>query len=187
MTSHSLFLHLRRAQPRNNGAYVFSTKLFVAGLLAAALLGAVVPASAADKAPDWMREAARQTLPTYPPETEAVVLLDECITTVKDKGEIETLYRRAYKILRPEAREEYGGVRVDFDNETKLSYLKGWAIPANGPEYAVSDKEAVESGWGEDLYSDKRYKVLRLPAVEPGSIVGYEYVQKKRPYVFEDG
>jgi len=155
-------------------------------LLAAVVCGLSLPAPAADKAPDWMHEAARQTLPTYPPETVAVVLLDEYVTTVKDKGEIETLCRRAYKILRPEAREEYGKVAVHFDAETKLSYLKAWAIPATGPEYEVNDKEAIESGLGEELYSDKRYKILRLPAVEPGSIVGYEYVQKNRPYLFED-
>jgi hypothetical protein len=151
------------------------------------LLAWVPQARAADKAPDWMHEAARQTLPTYPPETVAVMLLDERITTVKDKGEIETLYRRAYKILRPEARNAYGVKTVNFDGETKLSYLKAWAIAASGSEYEVNEKEASESGWSsEELYSDERRKTLRLPAVEPGSIVGYEYVQKKRPYVFED-
>jgi transglutaminase-like putative cysteine protease len=158
----------------------------IKAVLATLLCCQALPAPAADKAPDWMHEAARQTLPAYPPETVAVVLLDECITTVKDKGEIETLYRRAYKILRPEARDTYGSVSVDFDNETKLSNLKAWAIPASGSEYEVNDKEAVESGLGEELYSDERHKTLRLPSVEPGSIVGYEYVQKKRPYVYED-
>jgi hypothetical protein len=154
--------------------------------LALLVLGLPSPMKAADKAPDWMHEAARQTLPAYPPETVAVILLDERNTTIKDNGEIETLYRRAYKILRPEARDEYGTVVVNFDSETKLSYLKAWAIPPTGPEYQVNEKDAIESGWTEDLYSDERRKGLQLPAVEPGSIVGYEFVQKERPYVFED-
>ncbi len=160
--------------------------VWVGVCLASFLLGLPSPVLAADKAPDWMHEAARQTLPAYPPETVAVVLLDERNTTVKDNGEIETLYRRAYKILRPEARDEYGRVVVNFDTETKLSYLKAWAIPPSGPEYQVNEKDAIESGWSEDLYSDERYKLLKFPAVEPGSIVGYEYVQKERPYIFED-
>ncbi len=187
MMSHSSFLHPHKAQGRNNILRRFAPAnvLFLA-FLTAILISLVSPAWAADKAPDWMREAARQTLPTYPPETVAVVLLDECITTVKDKGEIETLYRRAYKILRPEAREEYGMVIVPFDTETKLSYLKAWAIPPNGPEYQVTEKDAIETGWSEELYSDDRRKELRLPAVVPGSIVGVEFVQKKRPYMYED-
>lgn len=133
-----------------------------------------------------MHESARQPLPTYPPETVAVVLLDESVITVKDSGEIETLARRAYKILRPEAREQYGTVEVGLGTETKLSYMKAWAIPATGPEYEVNDKEAIETGYGEELYSSVRRKRLRIPAVEPGSIVGYEFVQRDRPYVLED-
>src|SRR5712692_8803834 len=167
-TSHSSFLPRRRQRRKSSFLRSLSpSNILTQVLLAAVVCGLSLPAPAADKAPDWMREAARQTLPTYPPETVAVVLLDERITTVKDKGEIETLYRRAYKILRPEARDEYGKVAVHFDAETKLSYLKAWAILATGPEYEVNDKEAIESGLGEELYSDKRYKILRLPAVEP--------------------
>ena len=150
------------------------------------LFGGTSGARGADEAPDWMHEAARQTLPTYPPETVAVILLDERVTTAKDNGEIETLHRRAYKILRPEARDQYGEVGVHFDSETKVSYLKAWAIPANGPEFEVNDKEAIESGFSEELYSDLHDKVLRIPAVQPGSVVGYEYVQKQRPYILED-
>jgi len=176
-----------RAQKRSSLLRAFlPVKVVSAGLLAVGLCCIAPQALAADKAPDWMHDAARQTLPAYPPETVAVILLDERITTVKDNGEIETLYRRAYKILRPEARDEYGLVIVPFDMETKLSYLKAWAIPPTGPEYAVNEKDAIESGWSEDLYSDERRKGLQFPAVEPGSIVGYEYVQKKRPYIFED-
>ena len=177
-----------RAQRRSNLLRAFSTAKIVSAALLAVVLCCIAPqALAADKAPDWMHDAARQTLPTYPPETVAVVLLDECVTTVKDNGEIESLYRRAYKILRPEARDEYGMVAVNFDTETKISYLKAWAIPPSGPEYQVNEKDAVETGlFAEGLYNDVRHKVLQLPAVEPGSVVGFEYVQRKRPYVFED-
>ena len=88
----------------------------------------------ADTAPEWMRAAAHQTLPEYSKDTVAVVLLDEQQTTVKDNGEIETKYRRAYKILRPEGRDQYGGVVVSFSNDTKLSFFKAWTITADGRE-----------------------------------------------------
>ena len=142
---------------------------------------------AADQAPDWLRAASQDKLPDYPKETEAVVLLEEQYTTVKDNGEIETRCRRAYKLLRPEGREGYGGVAVNFDNETKLTYLKAWTITADGAAIELKEKEAVEAGLSSyEIYSDKRVKYLKFPEANPGSVVGYEYVQKHRPFVFED-
>src|SRR5215470_7183772 len=72
--------------------------------------------------PDWLRALAGQPLPKYPDKTNAVVLLDEQLTSVDHEGEIKTLYRRAYKILRPEGR-KYATFAVHFDQETRLTYL----------------------------------------------------------------
>jgi len=156
----------------------------LARLLLAACLAAAPSASAG--APDWLRAAARTPLPTYPEDTNAVVLLDEHLTTVKDNGDIETLFRHAYKILRPGGRER-GIIGVYFDNETRLTYLKAWSITARGDEYEVKEKDAVEtSPFVGALYQDTRYKLLRIPAAEPGNVVGYEYVQKRRPTVLQD-
>lgn len=142
---------------------------------------------AADQAPDWLLAASQDKLPDYPKDTEAVVLLEEQYTTVKDNGEIETRCRRAYRLLRPEGREGYGGVAVNFDNETKLTYLKAWTITADGAAIELKEKEAVEAGLSSfEIYSDKRVKYLKFPEANPGSVVGYEYVQKHRPFVFED-
>src|SRR5438046_4796935 len=69
-------------------------------LLSAALM--TVPAAA--EVPEWLRTAAHVALPSYPEKTDAVILLDEQETRVKDSGEIRTTRRLAYKILRPEDR-----------------------------------------------------------------------------------
>src|SRR5579863_3082553 len=79
---------------------------------------------AADSAPDWLRAAAAETLPDYPKDAVAVMLLDELHTTVKDNGDIENTYRCAYKFLRPEARDDYSYAVVRFDNQTKVSYFR---------------------------------------------------------------
>jgi hypothetical protein len=143
--------------------------------------------SAADSAPDWLRAAAQQKLPNYDKDTVAVILLDETRTTVHDNGEIETRHRGAIRLLRPEARREYGGEAVPFDKDTKISYLKAWTIEANGHEIAVGEKDAVEQGFLEDIeYTDVKVKELQFPEANPGNVVGYEYVQRNRPYVFED-
>ena len=136
----------------------------------------------ADTAPEWLRAAAHQTLPEYPKDTIAVVLLDEEQTTVKDNGDIETRHRLAYKLLRPEARDKYGYAAVQFNNETKVSFFKAWTITADGKEMELKEKDAVEySLTSFEVFSDQRAKVIKCSAADPGSIVGYEYVQKNRP------
>ena len=161
------------------------TSIWAALLLTASVCG-WAPAARAGL-PDWLREAARAPLPQYPDDVDAVVLLDEQVTSISQNGEINTRYREAYKILRPEGRAR-GMVVVYFDNETQLTYLKAWSIPAGGQEYEVKEKEAVETGFpgGGILYHDTHYKVLKIPAAEPGNIIGYEYEQKRRPYILQD-
>jgi hypothetical protein len=37
-----------------------------------------------------------------------------------------------------------------------------------------------------EVFSDQRAKFIRFPEANVGSLVGYEYVQRHRPFVFED-
>jgi transglutaminase-like putative cysteine protease len=151
--------------------------LFLVSWAGSPVLGAV---------PGWLRAAAQASLPKYPDDTNAVVLLGEQITTVTDAGEINTLHRQAYKILRPQGRDR-GIVAVYFDNETHLTHLRGWAISADGKDYEVKEKDAIEtSAFSESLYGDTRHKVLKIPAADPGSVIGYEYEQRQRPSIVQD-
>jgi transglutaminase-like putative cysteine protease len=163
-----------------------------AGVLAVAAIVAAVlvwfaPRTLADNAPDWLRAAAQDKLPEYPKETEAVVLLEDIQTVVKDNGEIETRTRRAYRLLRPAGRENYGNAIVHFDNETKISFLKAWTIRPSGEAIEVKEKDAIDVAYSSyEVFSDQRVKVLKFPEAEVGSVVGYELVQKQRPLVFDD-
>jgi hypothetical protein len=115
------------------------------GILSAIILSAMAVASAPSAAastPEWLRAATQTPLPKYAEDTNAVVLLDEQITTVTDAGEIKTMYRRAFRILRSEGRNR-ALVAVYFDNETRLTRLKAWSIPAGGKDYEVKEKDAV--------------------------------------------
>ena len=137
--------------------------------------------------PDWLRSAAHETLPKYKDDTNGVILLHEEITNVDANGEIRTTYREAIKILRPIAREELSHVAVHFDNETKLTWLKGWSITASGQEYEVKEKDAVETNaFSDNFMSDSRMKMLQIPGADVGTVVGYEYQQRWRPSVYED-
>jgi hypothetical protein len=128
-------------------------------------------------------------LPVHDEKTDAVLLYSEEIVTVQSAEKIKTLTRVAYKILRPGGR-ELGTVVIPFSAETKITSLHAWCIPAQGKDYEVKEKDGAEVSLpavpGSELITDVRVKVLRIPASEPGNIVGYEYEQQDRPYVLQD-
>jgi len=155
------------------------------GFRVVALLGVFFTSAAARAGtPDWLRDAARTSLPSYSEDTDAVVLLDERVVTVSASGEVRSTYRKAVKILRPEGRTK-GTLYVYFDRQTEITSLKGWSITADGQEYEVKKGDAITAGYSEELYSDTRYQVLQIPASLPGNVVGYEYQQLERPFVLQ--
>jgi hypothetical protein len=150
-------------------------------------LAALLPVSARAGVPDWLRVLAQQPPKTYANDVNAVILLSESETTVKDNGETITRERRVIRVLRPEGRET-AFQAVPFDEETKLNYFKGWSISAKGQEYEAKKDDIVEVGGGEgyEIYSDEKFKAMRIPGVDIGTVVGVEWEQKRHPYTFED-
>ena len=136
--------------------------------------------------PDWVREAAKQTLPSYPKTTKAVVLLNEVTYTVGANGQAVEHVRRVVKILRPQGR-DYGYPVVYFDKDSKVLSMHVWSIDAAGHEYSLKDNEIMEIGHPGDgeMYNDARAKVADPPGRDPGGIIAYEYEERERPYVAE--
>jgi transglutaminase-like putative cysteine protease len=136
-----------------------------------------------------MHAQVNASLPAHDDKTPAVLLYSETVLSVQGPGKIRRLERKAYRILRHEG-EDFGIVRIDFDAQSRITALRGWSIPAQGQDYEVRDKDAVETGLagieGGELVSDVRSKVLRIPAATVGSIVGYEVEQEQRPYLMAD-
>jgi Domain of Unknown Function with PDB structure (DUF3857) len=132
-------------------------------------------------APAWLTAVAHDTYPGVPAETNAVILYDEQETTVQSNGDIETMYRRAYLILRPDGK-QYGVVAVPFDNETKITWMKAWCIPKEGKNYELKEKDAVEVGDFESFYSDDRRKVLEIPAAFPAMLSATSIAKKSAPF-----
>ncbi len=136
--------------------------------------------------PPWLSAAASQPVPAYSSDTNAVQLLDEEIISVRDNGEISTVRHVAYKILQAKGR-SVAHVSIPFDEETRISNLHAWALPAGGGrEFELKDKDAIEVAISSSFYDDDRKKVFEIPAAEPGNVVGYEYEQRERPYVLQD-
>ncbi len=160
------------------------------GLLPLAILLLLTPTPALgskpDSIPDWVRTAAQQKLPTYSPETNAVVLLEDTTYTVAPDGSATEHYRHVVKILRPQGREE-GIVAVPFDKDTKILSMHVWSIGPDGHEYAVKDNDLVEYGYpGQgNFFVDLKVRAANAPGRDPGGIVAYEYEQRSHPYLTE--
>jgi hypothetical protein len=136
-----------------------------------------------------MHAVASAPVPAHDEKTDAVLLYEERTVNVQSADKIKTQVRRVYKILRPSGR-EYGIAGVSFNAHAKINGLRGWCIPAQGKDYEIKDKEAVEVALpkveGSELISDVKEKLLQIPAPDPGNIVGYEYEEDEQPMVLQD-
>jgi hypothetical protein len=138
--------------------------------------------------PDWVLHAANTKLPAYPPETKAVVLLEDKLLTVQPDGRAVVRYREVIKILRQQGR-EYARVVVPFSADYKLSALRVWSIGPDGHQYTVKADEIREVGnfeWGM-LYVDERAKVVEPPGADPNGVIAYESEQQLPTYLTEEG
>jgi Domain of Unknown Function with PDB structure (DUF3857) len=150
------------------------------------LVATLFPLLASAGTPDWLRSLAQQPQKKYAEDANAVVLLDEREITVRDAGDIVTHGRIAYRILRPEGR-HFAELGLHFDNETKINSFHGWSITSKGQEYEAKDKDALETSMSTyAIFSDIKYKVMILPGADVGTVVGFEYEQKDRPFLFQD-
>ena len=132
--------------------------------------------------PDWVHQAASQTLPGYPPDTNAVVLLVDESDTVTGPGEYVEHYRRVVKLLRPDGRNE-GNLSVYLGHQEKLISLHAWAVDKTGREYEMKEKDFEEQNpYTGMFYEDVRYRTLHAPASEPGSVIALEYEVRRHAW-----
>ncbi len=149
----------------------------------------VLPACASD-APPWMHAVVNTTVTPVDDKADAAVLFSEEIVTVQSADKVRSVVRAVYKILRPGGR-DHGVVVVSFNPHRKITGMRGWCIPATGgKDYEVRDKDAVITSLpkieGSELVTDVKEKILRIPAADVGSIIGYEYEIEEQPFVLQD-
>jgi hypothetical protein len=154
-----------------------------AWILLVALFG-IMPSRAAT--PDWVRQAADATLPSYEAETNAVVLLDHVDVKILSSDEYLQHYRRVVKILRPEGRDE-ADLAVYVRGKEKLHSIHCWSFDRSGREFELKDKDFAERGsfFGFELYNDIRLKTATCPGADPGSVIAFEYEVQRREWVNE--
>lgn len=145
-----------------------------------------VSTAAQAEVPDWLRSLARQPNKSYADDVNAVVLLDDNVTTVRENGDLVRHGRRVVRILRPEGRNEGAYARY-YNGDSKVNYLRGWSITSKGQEYETKSSDVFESNVSTyEVYSDAKVKALRVPGTDVGTVIGFEYEEQERPYTFHD-
>lgn len=151
-----------------------------------AIFSCPLTATAKDKTvPAWLKEVASQPVPSYTSHTDAVVLLYDVRYTVSPDGMAVEHVREVFKLLRPQARERYGSLGAWYNGDSRLLSMQAWSIGADGHEYVIDSRQMSDSSGGEgfELYSDARYRSVRLPAADAGAVVALEFERQRRPYV----
>jgi len=182
MNSRSCCNRVRRVRATNGRLLALAIGIF------SCTFASVPAAFAGGDAPPWMHAVVNAPLPSYDAKTDAVLLYSQTDIVVVSSDRIITHVREAYKILRPGGRDR-GIVHVNFNPERKIKSIHGWCIPAQGKDYEVKDKDAIEVSpdtAGGELISDTKFEVLRIPASDPGNVVGYEYEVEERPFFLQN-
>ncbi|NTV80527.1 MAG: DUF3857 domain-containing protein [Candidatus Aminicenantes bacterium] len=65
--------------------------------------------------------------------------------------------------------------------------MKGWGVTEGRKTAKVTVKDVIETGLAPDtLYTDISIKILNVPGVEVGSLVGFEWEEERKPPSLED-
>lgn len=150
-------------------------------LVLAALLSAAPSLAAADKVPDWVKQAAAEAQSSYDYNPYAVTLLDDAEYTILPNGHALLHQRTVHKILRQQGR-GVAEFAVWYNKDSKVDWMHVWSIASDGKEYELKKNEFRDyAGYSYLLYEDDRARVGKAPAADPGAVVAVEY-QSEEPF-----
>jgi transglutaminase-like putative cysteine protease len=165
-------------------------------LFCAALFNVMFSAalSGADDFPDWARQAASQTAPTYPPKVFAVVLLHEESVALEPDGRRTLRERGVIKIVQKSA-ETVRAYRSYDTKSGRIRDFRGWLLPVSGAAKPLGKDAVADIALsGDNTYDEGRARVMSPgTSLPPGTVFAYEVTQEEKSvftqdmYDFQDG
>lgn len=154
------------------------------------LFFSAAPALAAgDEAPAWLQQAASASVPAYPKDVKAVVLLDEKQVAVSPDGRVTTTTTYAVRVLAREGRRHAVARESYLTDSGKVRELRAWLIRPGGQlkKYG-KDETADVAAEPNDIYNEQRYKLITASDdAEPGAVFGYQAVSEDRSITSQEG
>src|ERR1700752_2454479 len=157
--------------------YTMKPRLFA--ILALLLLAS--PAFADDR-PPWVRQAAAIKVPAYDKDVDAVVLIDESLTSINSDGRETEVYNHAVRILKREGGGSAIG-RVGYVPEPgKVKEFRAWLIRPNGEIKRFSKDDSVDIQANlNDVYNEYRFKSISAKDdADVGAVFAYSYTLEDR-------
>ena len=138
--------------------------------------------AAGDDTPAWLKQAAAQTLPSYPKEVKAVVLHDESRVTVAEDGRVTTTDTYALKLLLRAAREQATAQTAYKTDTDKVKDMRAWLMRPNGEVKSYGKQQMLEGALVDnDVYNEYRRKTLSaVDDADEGCVFGYEITTESR-------
>ncbi len=135
-------------------------------------------------APDWAVDAAKTPTPANVGDASAVILLDDYLITVDEQNHAVERERYAVRILKPQGR-EYSHCVAEYDKDEKLDSFHSWTIAADGRQLQAMDTDFTDVGavGDADMQATERFRMLKPPGSDPGSVVTCETEFHMRPYM----
>jgi hypothetical protein len=151
-------------------------RVLIAGLLGAAGL------TAAERAPDWLREAFTRRVPAYEANVPGVVLLKVTHVTVEESGRIVKSTREAIRILSREGRADAYASEIYESGTSKVRDTKAWMFAPSGELLKLGQETNYDRAYtANDFYNDIRVRGIDARKLaDPGSVFGFEIYSEDR-------
>jgi hypothetical protein len=157
----------------------YTMKLRLFAILALLLLAS--PALA-DDTPAWVQQAAAIKVPAYDKDVEAVVLIDESLTSINSDGRETEVFNHAVRILRREGRAWAIGQVGYVPDSGKVKEFRAWLIKPNGEikKFGKDDSVDIQASLN-DVYNEYRFKrISARDDADVGAIFAYSYTLEDR-------
>ncbi len=151
------------------------------------LLGlASITMRAANDVPDWVRQAAAQSVPSYSAKVTSVYLLREEAVTVDPDGRRVMRERGVLKILQPSS-DTFRAFRAYDTKSGRIRDFEGWMIPPTGKPSAYAKNRILDVALStEYTYDEARAKVLEFGSAPPGSVLAWEVTEEEKTILTQD-
>jgi hypothetical protein len=144
--------------------------------------------AAGDGVPNWFKQAASASVPSYEKDVPAVVLHDEQQASLGSDGKLVTTENYAVKLLTREGKNFAIARAFYLVSSGKVRDIEGWLIRPDGTTRTYDKKTILDViADQDDVYNEGRIKVIDASGdADVGYVFGYTVVSEDAPLFYQD-